>query len=74
MELFMEEHIYSVEIKKSVNGYLGILSNNNNEIKQFKNRFFNELMQDIIDDITLDFDTSNETPKDYFEEDADESY
>ena len=64
----MEESIYSIEIKKTENGYIGILSNNNNEIKQFKNEFLNDLMQDIIDDITLDFDTANENPKDFFED------
>ena len=64
----MEESIYSIEIKKTDKGYVGILSNNNNEIKQFKNEFFNDLLQNIIDDITLDFDTANENPKDFFED------
>ena len=42
--------------------------NNNNELKHFKNQFFDDLLQDIVDDITLDFDTASENPKDFFDD------
>jgi hypothetical protein len=64
----MDELLYSIEIVKSDNGFVGKVSNNNNELKHFKNEFFDGLLQDIIDDITLDFDTANENPKDFFDD------
>ena len=64
----MDELLYSIEISKSDKGFIGKLSNNNNELKHFKNEFFDDLLQDIVDDITLDFDTANENPKDFFDD------
>ena len=68
MVIQLDELLYSIEINKSDTGYIGKLSNNNNELKHFKNEFFDELLQDIVDDITLDFDTANENPKDFFDD------
>ncbi len=64
----MDELLYSIEINKTENGYIGKVANNNNELKHFKNEFLDELLQDIVDDITLDFDTANENPKDFFDD------
>ena len=64
----MDELLYSFEISKSDTSFIGKVSNNNNELKHFKNEFFDGLLQDIVDDITLDFDTANENPKDFFDD------
>ena len=64
----MDELLYSIEINKDEKGYIGKVSNNNNELKHFKNQFFDDLLQDIVDDITLDFDTASENPKDFFDD------
>jgi hypothetical protein len=64
----MDELLYSIEITKSDTGYIGKVANNNNELKHFKNEFLDDLLQDIVDDLTLDFDTANENPKDFFDD------
>jgi hypothetical protein len=64
----MDELLYSIEISKGNTGFIGKVSNNNNELKHFNNEFFDGLLQDIVDDITLDFDTANENPKDFFDD------
>jgi hypothetical protein len=49
----MEETLYSIEIHKDDDGYLGRLFSDVDGIKEFKNEYLDQLLRDITVDIQL---------------------
>ena len=49
----MEETLYSIEIHKDDEGYLGRLFSDVDGIKEFKNEYLDQLLRDITVDIQL---------------------
>ena len=49
----MEETLYSIEIHRDDDGYLGRLFSDVDGIKEFKNEYLDQLLRDITVDIQL---------------------
>jgi hypothetical protein len=56
MEFNMTERLYSIEIKKDKNGFLARLFSNIDGVKEFRNKYFYQLIRDITIDIELALD------------------
>ena len=55
----MEELLYSIKIHKDINKniFLGKISSDDNNLTEFKNHKIELLLEDLINDVQLKFDT-----------------
>ena len=63
----MEETLYSIEINKDKDIYLGKIHSNVGAIAEFKNQRIESLLRDLINDMQLTFDSFSNSSKVFVE-------
>jgi hypothetical protein len=63
----MEETLYSIEIHKDKDIYLGKIHSNVGDIAEFKNHRIESLLRDLLNDMQLTFDSFSNSSKVFVE-------
>ena len=64
----MDEILYRIEIYRNDTEYLGKIFSNNNEVREFHNKNIDDLLNNMVFNIELDYDESLKRSKDFFED------